>query len=157
MGPTPPGTGVNTEATVAQAGSASPTIAPPDSAVPASMSVTPGDRCSGRMSPGLPAPETIMSAPSSEDRSPASRVMLVTCAPCAESQVATGSPTSHPFPTTTAVLPAGITFERSSTSLTAATTGGRSAPSSPASNRACASCESTSASHASGIAFRMRS
>src|SRR3989344_1333246 len=61
-GPTPPGTGVNTFAFPAHAGSASPAIFFLSSLVPPSIRATPSLICSGFIKPGLPAPETMMSA-----------------------------------------------------------------------------------------------
>jgi hypothetical protein len=106
MGPTPPGTGVNTEATgsagrvgIAHDGAA-------DSEVPASMSTTPGFQHLGSMRPGLPAPETMISASLSTSRSGSSFVIVRPNAPSLlRAMRATGSPTSRPCPTTTAFFP----------------------------------------------------
>jgi hypothetical protein len=122
-GPTPPGTGVNTHALSAHAGSASPRIFPAISEVPASTRAMPSLIMSGLIKPGLPAPRTPISASFNSYRDPCSRVTIETVAPSRRRRCAEGAPTSRPPPTTTAFFPSGTTPPRFRSSTTARATG----------------------------------
>src|SRR3990167_7672370 len=125
MGPMPPGTGVKTEATAAQASVASPESFPPCSLVPASIKTTPCFNISGFISPGSPAPSTTISAVLSCSKEPRVCVITDTSAPSSRRSLAAGAPTSRPAPTTTTLFPLGFTSCKRSTSCMAPTTGAR--------------------------------
>src|SRR3989344_2733135 len=124
-GPTPPGTGLMTEAFSAHAGSASPTTLPLDSEAPASIIATPSLMCSAFINPGLPAPQTTMSASLRSSTEPSLRVNIETRAPRRLSRTALGAPTRRPAPTTTAFFPFISTPARFRSSMTASATGAK--------------------------------